>query len=131
MTLQNNTHFSLFSLPLFPFVLFSLQMYDVTYIYSYSFPSSLISSKYILVLQWGTQGEVNIFHFSDFQRSFLSVHKGQNTKLLNERWEDFCHSREYKPAVASLTLKRLSYVNTFSCAIYDGKKTQVTQGIKK
>lgn len=105
----------------------------MTHTYFSSFPSSLISLNYILILQWGTQEGVNIFHFGNFQRSFVSIYKGQNTKLLNERWEDFWHPREYKPALASLqtTSGTLSYV-MFSCAIYAREKAQPTRrNVKK
>lgn len=108
-------------------------MYAVTHTSFSSFPSSLISLNYILILQWGTQEGVNIFHFRNFQRSFVSVYKGQNTKLFNERWEDFWHPREYKPALASLqiTSGTLSYV-MFSCAIYAREKAQPTwRNVKK
>ena len=80
---KTSIHFHFILITNFLFCLFSLWMYAVIYTYFPLFPSSLISSNDLLVLQWGTQGEgVNIFHFRNFQRSFISVYKGQNTKLL-------------------------------------------------
>lgn len=64
------------------------------------------------------------FHFRNFQRSFVSVYKGQNTKLLNERRADFWHPREYKPAVASLhfTSGTLSSVTRSPVQFMRGRK---------